>query len=195
MHSQPLSTCLAEFQPIEDKLRASIENWRRETINEVNQSADQSTRTLDAHIHTYRSHSDEESWNLVNASTNREFLPNQLEKLQIEYGRPPADLHLVRHHDRGPMLELETRNSTREQVSISCTSQVATQECGVYVPQTALGEYLIREPTAKSSVGSYWAIGGSSEYLLVQEYETNQLTLFDRHGTRAASMTWHYNLV
>ncbi|CAF1266635.1 unnamed protein product, partial [Didymodactylos carnosus] len=153
MHSQPLSTCLAEFQPIEDKLRASIENWRREMINE----------------------------NLVNASTNREFLPNQLEKLQIEYGRPPADLHLVRHHDRGPMLELETRNSTREQVSISCTSQVATQECGVYVPQTALGEYLIREPTAKSSVGSYWAIGGSSEYLLVQEYETNQLTLFDRH--------------
>jgi hypothetical protein len=38
-------------------------------------------------------------------------------------------------------------------------------------------------------------MGGSNEQLLIQEYETQQLTLFDSHGNRGVSMTWHYDVV
>ncbi len=75
------------------------------------------------------------------------------------------------------------------------SSSIVPRQCGIYEPQTILGKRLIKEPFKVIPVGSYWTIGGSDEYLLVQEYETNQLTLFDRHGTRDISMTWHYGAV
>jgi hypothetical protein len=129
------------------------------------------------------------------STTNRNMLLYRLEKLQIEYGRSLNDLHLVRLYDRGQMLDIETKNATREQVTIGGSSQTAPQESDIYVAQTALGDRLIREPLAKATVGSYWAMGGSNQQLLIQEYETQQLTLFDSHATRGVSMTWHYDVV
>ncbi|CAF4814897.1 unnamed protein product, partial [Rotaria socialis] len=47
----------------------------------------------------------------------------------------------------------------------------------------------------ESCVGNYWAMGASDEYLLAQEFENKQLTLFDRHGRRGISMIWHHDVV
>jgi len=38
-------------------------------------------------------------------------------------------------------------------------------------------------------------MGGSNTQLLIQEYESQQLTLFDSHGTRGTSVTWHDDIV
>ena len=93
------------------------------------------------------------------------------------------------------MLDIETRTGTREQVAINGSSQLAPQESDIYVAQTALGDRLIKEPLARENVGSYWAMGGSDQQLLIQEYEDKQLTLFDRQGRRGVSVTWRYDLV
>jgi hypothetical protein len=195
--NQPLSVCLNEFNRIENKLRSDIDHWENETINEVRNSADQARRTLDAYINSYRAQFNEELGDLrdIASTTNRNILISRLEKSQIEYGRSLNSLHLVRLYDRGQMLDIETKNATREQVTISGSSQIAPQESDRYVPQTSFGDRLIKEPLAKTSVGSYWAMGGSNQQLLVQEYETQQLTLFDSDGTRGVSMTWHYDVV
>jgi len=195
--NQPLSICLNEFERIENKLRSDIDHWENETTDEVHNSASQARRTLDAYINSYRAHFNEETSNLRNilTTTNRNTLLTRLEKLQIEYGRSLNDLRLVRLYDRGPMLDIETKNSTREQVTISGSSQIAPQECGGYIPQTSFGDRLIKEPLAKATVGSYWAMGGSNTQLLIQEYESQQLTLFDSHGTRGTSVTWHDDIV
>jgi hypothetical protein len=194
--NQPLSICLNEFERIENKLRSDIDRWENETISEVQKSANNARRGLDAFINSYRAHFNEESANFrhILSTTNRDILLSHLEKLQIEYGHSLNDLHLVKFQDRGVMLEVEAKNATREQVTISRSSQLAAQESDVYVAQTSLGDRLIKEPIARATVGSYWAMGGSDQHLLLQEYENKQLTLFDRYGTRGVSMTWHYGL-
>jgi hypothetical protein len=195
--NQPLSICLNEFDRIENKLRSDIDQWEKETIREVKNSADQARRSLDAYINNYRANFNEESANLrdVLSTSSRDTLLNHLEKLQIEYGRSLNELRLVKLYDRGQMLDIETKNATREQVTIGGSSQIAPQESDRYVAQTSLGDRLIKEPLAKANVGSYWSMGGSNEQLLIQEYETQQLTLFDSHGNRGVSMTWHYDVV
>ncbi|CAF1388235.1 unnamed protein product [Adineta ricciae] len=193
--NQPLSACLNEFEHIETKLYAEIDKWAVETVAEVHKSADRARRSLDAYINSYRACFNDEAPNLRGISTaNRDHLISRLEKLQKEYECSLKDLRLVKLYDRGQMLDVETVNTTREQVTVRGSSQISPQEADIYVAQTALGERLIREPAARTSVGSYWAMGGSNEHLLMQEYENNLLTLFDRHGTRGASMTWHYDL-
>jgi hypothetical protein len=195
--NQPLSICLNEFDRIENKLRSDIDQWENETSTEVHNSANQARRTLDAYINSYRGHFNDESSNFreIMSTINRDLFLSQLEKLQIEYGHSLNDLHLVKHYERGQMLDIETKNPTREKVTISGSSQIAPQESDRYVPQTSLGDRLIKEPLAKTIVGSYWAMGGSDQQLLVQEYESEQLTLFDSHGTRGVSMKWHSDLV
>jgi hypothetical protein len=195
--NQPLSICLNEFEPIENKLRSDIDRWESETTDEVHKSANHVRRTLDAYINSYRAHFNEELSSLqgISTTTNRDLLISRLEKLQIEYGRSLNDLRLVKLYDRGQMLDIETKTGTREQITISCSSQTPPQESDVYVAQTSLGDRLIKEPLAKATVGSFWAMGGSDQHLLIQEYENKQLTLFDSNGTRGISMTWHYDLV
>lgn len=195
--NQPLSTCLDEFHHIEKQLRSNIDQWEKETIEEVKNSADQTRRALDAYVNSYRAHFNEESGHLRDTSSfiSREIRLHRLEKLQMDYERSLNELRLVKLHDRGQMLDIESKNSTREQVTIANSSQVAAQEADRYIPQTALGDRLIKEPLAKTPVGSYWAMGGSSQHLLVQEFETQQLTLFDSQGNRGVSMTWHYDIV
>ena len=182
-----------EFDRIEIKLRSDIDQWEKDTIQEVKDSADQTRRTLDAYITIYRSQFDEGSANLrtILSASNRDALLVRLEKLQIEYGRSLNDLYLVKPNDRGHMLDIEIKNTTKEQATINRSLQIAPQESDHYVPQTSLGDRLVREPSAQTNVGSYWAMGGSSEQLLIQEYQAQQLTLFDSNGNRGVSMIWH----
>ncbi|CAF3733413.1 unnamed protein product [Adineta steineri] len=193
--NQPLSQCLNEFERIENKLRSDIDHWVSETINEVHKSANQARRTLDAYINSYRAHFNEESSSLRHSAAHQDLVIGRLEKLQIEYERSLNDLRLIKFYDRGQMLEIETKNVIREQVTINDSLQIAPQESDVYVAQTSLGRSLIREPLATATVGSFWAMGGSDQYLLLQEYENKQLTLFDSRGRRGVSMTWHYDVV
>jgi hypothetical protein len=195
--NQPLSVCLNEFDRIEIKLRSDIDQWEKDTIQEVKDSADQTRRTLDAYINIYRAQFDEESANLrdVLSTCNRDALLNRLEKLQIEYGRSLSELCLVKLHNQGHMLDIEIKNATKEQVAINRSSQIAPQESDHYVAQTSLGDRLIKEPLAKTSVGSYWAMDGSNEQLLIQEYQTQQLTLFDSKGNRGVSIIWHHDTI
>ena len=194
--AQPLSACLTVFDATEKKLYADVDRWEHETIGDVRKSADQARRSLDAHLNSYRAHFNEESSALQRflSASNREHALNRLEDLQVEYGNSLKNLRLVKHSDRGNLIEIETKNAIREQATLGGSSQSAPQECGVYVAQTILGERLVKEPQARAAVGSYWAMGGSDEHLLVQEYENNQVTLFDCRGTRGVSMTWHYDL-
>ena len=193
---KPLSACLADFESIEKKLYTDIDHWEHATISETRKCADQARRSLDAHLNSYRAHFNEESSLLQRspAAGSRDHLLNRVEELQVEYGNSLSNLRLVKHIDRGHLIEIETKNAVREQTTLGGSSQTAPQECGVYVAQTTLGDRLAREPQARAPVGSYWAMGGSDQYLLVQEYENKQLTLFDCHGTRGVSMTWHYDL-
>lgn len=194
---QPLTNCLDEFHRIEDKLRLDIDRWEKETIQEVKNSASKTRRSLDAYLNSYRAHFIEESTCLRDSSStsNRETRLHRLETLQLDYERSLNELRLIRHHDRGPMLDIEARNSMREHITLDTSSQTAPEEPGDYIPQTSLGECLIKEPLVKAPVGSYWAMGGSNQHLLVQEYETQQLTLFDSQGNRGVSTTWHYDIV
>jgi hypothetical protein len=195
--NQPLSTCLDVFRPIKDKLHLDINHWENETIAEVNRSASKAREALEAHINTYLTHFQEQTLNFRDTlpTTNRDSVLNCLEKLQMEYAQSLKNLYLVKFHNGGLMLDIETRTGTREQVDINGSSQLAPQESDVYVAQTALGARLNQEPLARETVGSYWAMGGSDQYLLLQEYEERQLTLFDRQGRRGVSVTWHYDLV
>lgn len=194
---EPLSKCLDEFKEIENKLHSDINRWENETIDEVRYSANQARHTLDAFISSYREHFNEESSNFRGTilAINRETILSRLEKLQIEYERSLKDLYLVKLYDRGQMLDIETKTTSTEQVRMKGSSQIAPQESDRYVPQSSIGDRLIKEPLAKTAIGSYWAMGGSNQQLLVQEYENQKLTLFDTQGTRGISMTWHYNLV
>ena len=193
--NHPLSNCLNEFEQIENKLHSDINQWENETKNEVIRSADRARRTLDAYLQSYRAHFNEESANFRDSAmiNNREMLLNRLEKLQIEYKCSITDLHLVKLYDRGQMLDVETKNATREQVTISGSSQIAPQECDLYVAQTAIGDRIIKEPLAVAAVGSSWAMGGSNDQLLLQEYQKKQITFFNSTGNSDVSMTWHYD--
>ncbi|CAF1390990.1 unnamed protein product [Rotaria sordida] len=194
-HQQPLSKCLVEFEHIENKLRSNIDNWERQAIEDTRQSADDARRILENHIKHYRSHFEEESSTIIdNRSTNRDAQLIQLEKLHHEYGHALENIHIVQHYDRKRTLEIETTSPIKESFSSDPWNQVSTS-CGPDIPKTRLGRRLIEKPLAESSVGNYWAIGASDEYLLAQEYENKQLTLFDRHGRRGISMTWHYDVV
>lgn len=195
--NQPLSICLDEFRRVENQLRSNIDRWEQETIEEVKNSANHTRSRLDAYVNSYRAHFNEESAHLRDNSSNisRETRLHRLEKLQMDYERSLNELDLIKLYDRGQMLNIETRNNIREQVPRANSSQLDAQEADRYIPQTALGDRLIKEPLAKTPVGSYWAMGGSNQHLLVQEYETQQLTLFDSQGNRGTSMTWHYERV
>ena len=192
---QPLTNCLNEFHRIEEKLRSDIDRWEKETIAEVKNSAHQTRRSLDTYLNNYRGQFIEESANLrdMSSTISRETRLHRLETLQMDYERSLNELHLIKHYEHGRMLDIESRNSTREQVTLDRSSQIAPEESGHYIPQTPLGACLIKEPLAKTPVGSYWAMGGSNQHLLVQEYENQQLILFDSQGNRGVSMTWPNN--
>ncbi|CAF3524755.1 unnamed protein product [Rotaria sp. Silwood1] len=127
-------------------------------------------------------------------STNQHAQLVRLEKLQNEYGHSLENIHIVQHSDRRRMLEIETTSPIKESFSSDPWKEVSFI-CSPDMPKTRLGKRFIEKPLAETSVGNYWAIGASDEYLLAQEYENKQLTLFDRHGKRGISMTWHYDVV
>ncbi|CAF4778448.1 unnamed protein product, partial [Rotaria socialis] len=116
------------------------------------------------------------------------------EKLQNEYRHALESIHIVQHFDRRRSLDIETTNPTKETFSSESWKNVIPF-CNPDMPKTRLGKRLVESPLAESSVGNYWAIGASDEYLLAQEYENKQLTFFDRHGKRDISMTWHDDVV
>ncbi|CAF4269850.1 unnamed protein product, partial [Rotaria sp. Silwood2] len=195
-HRQPLSKCLVEFEHIENKLRSNINSWELQAIEDIRQSADDARRTLENRIKNYRSNFEEDSSTILvdSRSTNRDAQLIRLEKLQNEYGHSLENIHFVQHSDRRRILEIETTNPMKESFSADSWREVSSI-CDPDMRKTILGKRLIEKPLAESSLGNYWAIGASDEYLLAQEYENKQLTLFDRHGKRGISMTWHYDVV
>ncbi|CAF1321729.1 unnamed protein product [Rotaria sordida] len=194
-HQQPLSKCLVEFEQIENKLRSSIDNWERQAVEDTRQSADDARKTLENLIKNYRSHFEDESSTIIDSrSTHRDAQLVRLEKLQNEYVHSLESIHIVPHYNQKRTLEIETISPIKESFSSNLWKEVSPI-CDPNMPKTRLGKRLIEEPLAESSVGNYWAIGASDEYLLAQEYENKQLTLFDRHGKRGISMTWHYDVV
>ncbi|CAF1295251.1 unnamed protein product [Rotaria sordida] len=194
-HQQPLSKCLAEFEQIENKLRSSIGNWEGQAVEDTRQSANDARKTLENLIQNYRSHFEDESSTIIDSrSTHRDAQLVRLEKLQNEYVHSLESIHIVPHYNQKRTLEIETISPIKESFSSNLWKEVSPI-CDPNMPKTRLGKRLIEEPLAESAVGNYWAIGASDEYLLAQEYENKQLTLFDRHGKRGISMTWHYDVV
>ncbi|CAF1481038.1 unnamed protein product, partial [Rotaria sp. Silwood1] len=108
-------------------------------------------------------------------STNQHAQLVQLEKLQNEYGHSLENIHIVQHSDRRRMLEIETTSPIKESFSSDPWKEVSFI-CSPDMPKTRLGKRFIEKPLAETSVGNYWAIGASDEYLLAQEYENKQLT-------------------
>ncbi|CAF3599214.1 unnamed protein product [Rotaria socialis] len=192
---ESLSKCLMEVEDVANRLRVSIDNCERQGIEDIRQSADDVRKTLENHIKNCQSHFEEESLTITDhMSTNQNVQSIQLEKLQNEYRHALESIHIVQHFDRRRSLDIETTNPTKETFSSESWKNVIPF-CNPDMPKTRLGKRLVESPLAESSVGNYWAIGASDEYLLAQEYENKQLTFFDRHGKRDISMTWHDDVV
>ncbi|CAF4203882.1 unnamed protein product, partial [Rotaria magnacalcarata] len=181
---QPLSNCLATYKNIESKLRSTIDHWESQTIDDIHRSAENARKTLANHIEHCRSHFEEESSTITGSkSINRNTQLMQLEKLHNEYDHSLENIHIVQHCDQRRALDIETTNPVKETFS-SEPWQNETQHYDSNMHTTRLGKRLVEKPFTESCVGNYWAIGASDEYLLAQEYENKQLTLFDRHVTR-----------
>jgi len=192
-HQQSLSECLIEFEQVENELRSSIDDWKRNTIEKVHRTADDASDELETFIRNYRLRFEEESSMVINATPiNSNAQIYQIEKLQNEYGHALKSIRLVPHNDRQLVLEVQTINLKSERFPLQGSMQTGPYQADVFEPQSTLGKRLIKEPLTATAVGSYWTIAGSDTHLLVQEYENNQLKMFDRHGKRDISMTWYY---
>jgi hypothetical protein len=193
-HGESLSECLAEFEQVENELRSSVDKWKNNTIEKVHRSANKASDDLETLIRNHRLHFEEESSMVINATPiNSDAQLIQIEKLQSEYGHALKSIRLVPRNDRQLILEVQPINLKSEEISLQDSMQTGPCQADVFEPQSVLGKRLIREPLTVTAVGSYWAIGGSETHLLIQEYENKQLTMFDRHGKRDISMTWHYD--
>jgi len=194
--SLSLSECLVEFQPVENELRSTVEDWKRNTIEKVHRAASTASSELDTLIRNHRLRFEEESSMVINGTPmNSDAQLIQIEKLLSKYGHTLKSIRLIRHNDRQPTLEIQPVNLKNEETSLQDSIPTGPYQADDFEPQSVLGKRLIKEPSTATPVGSYWTVGGSDTHLLVQEYETNQLTMFDRHGKRSISMTWHYGAV
>ena len=191
-----ISQCLAEFEPVENELRELINKWENNLIERVQLVAEKASAELNTIMSNQRVQFEEASMILIQAApANLETQLIQIEKLQNEYGRVLKSIRLVPHHDQQIMLELRSIHPKDEEDPAEHLMRVGPCQAGVFEPQSVLGKRLINKPSIVTDVGSYWTIGGSDTHLIVQEYETNQLIMFDRYGKRDISMTWHYNEV
>ena len=188
-----LLECLAEFQPVEKQLRSQIEDWKRNLIEKIDCAANKANNELDNLLDSIRRRFEDGSLAMLNAtSESTEDRSVLLEKLHSEYEHALSNIHLIPHNDRELILEVQAINLIREESPLEEFIRVGPYQQGVFQPQSVLAKRLVEEPFATTPVGSYWTAEGSDTHLLVQEYETKQLTLFDRHGKRGISMTWHY---
>lgn len=193
---ESVSECLVEFQQLENELHLTIEGWKRNTIEEVHRAASKASNELNTLIRNHRVCFDEESSRVLNDTPiNPDDQLIQIEKLQSEYGHMLKSIRLIPHIDQGLTLEVQSVNLRNEDASLQDSIRTGPYEADVFEPQSVLGKRLMKEPSTTTRVGSYWTVGGSDTHLLVQEYENNQLTIFDRHGKRGISMTWHYSAV
>jgi hypothetical protein len=193
---QSFSEYLVEFQQVENELRSAVEDWKHKAIEKVHRAASTASSELDTLIKNHRHRFEEESSMVINGTPiNSDAQLIQIEKLLSEYGHTLKSIRLIRHNDRQPTLEIQPVNLKNEETSLQDSIPTGPYQADDFEPQSVLGKRLIKEPSTATPVGSYWTVGGSDTHLLVQEYETNQLTMFDRHGKRGISMTWHYNVV
>ena len=150
-------------------------------------------RTLQAHLNNARSQFEEECQllNHINVKENQEYLINRLETLHLEYRCTLDDLRLIKGPSAGASMEIQSVNSSHE----SPPMHECPVQSGDYVPQSSLGARLLREPSAVVTTGGFWAMGGSDQYLLVQEYESSRLIVFDRSGQRCFFVEWATDVV
>ena len=185
--------CLAEFEPVEKELRGGIEKWKNDSIESVQLAAEKANAKLNTIVKNQRAQFEEASMVVIQtASTNSDAQLIQIEKELTEYGDTLKSIHLVSHNAQKIMLELRSTHPKDEKDPTESSVRVGPYQAGVFEPQSILGKRLTNKPSAETDVGNYWTIGGSDTHLIVQEYETNQLKMFDRYGKRDISMTWYY---
>lgn len=192
-----LLECLTEFQPVETQLRSRIEDWKRNSIEKINCVAEKANNELGNLLQGIRRRfEDDESLMTVNDTTaSAEDRLLLIEKLHNEYGHAVNNIHFIPRNDREPILEIEAVNLMREEIPLEEFIRVGPHQEDAFQPQSLLGKRLMQEPFTTTPVGNYWVAEGSDTHLLIQEYENKQLTLFDRHGKRFISVTWHYGTV
>ena len=190
---QYLSECLAEYQSVKQKLHSRIENWKQNLIETLDYAANNASNKLENLLESIRQRFEDDLSETFHAtSTCSADRPILIEKLHNEYEHVLNSIVLIPQYNREPKLKVEVINSTMEQSPLDEFIRVGPHQEGAFQPHSVLGKRLVEEPSTTTNVGSYWAAEGSDTHLLVQEYETRQLVLFDRHGTRGISMTWHY---
>lgn len=188
-----ISKCLAEFEPVEEKLRGDIEKWKNDTTKSVELAAEKAHAKWNTIVKNHRAQFEEASMVVIQtASTNFDAQLIHIEKELTEYGATLNRIHLVSHNAQKIMLELRSIHPKDEKDPTESLVRVGPYQAGEFEPQSTLGKRLISTPSTETDVGNYWTIGGSDTHLIVQEYETNQLKMFDRYGKRDISMTWYY---
>ena len=172
----------------ESKCEQDINQWEEENINEIHRSANQVRRTLQTHLNNARSRFKEECQTLeyINSEDSHDHLINRLEKFHLEYHRALNSLRLTKSSLTETTIEIQSQYSHQEDSNLydsPCQSDN-------FIPQSSLAIRVLQEPSIVVSTESFWAMGGSDQYLLLQEYESNQLSSFDRYGQRCFSVAW-----
>ena len=181
--SKPPMTYLNQFKHVEEKILAEIDLWEKEKLLEIRKSAEEIRQSLDSYLSRIKHRFQAESSSL-HGDDDRNI--NRFERLIIQYERCLKGIRLI----RGSTLEFHTRNFDREDVSRRNSLSAIAQQSDLYVPQTKVARCLTNEPSKQLPVGSYWAIGASDEHLIVQEYENQQLMVFNAEGNREFITYW-----
>ncbi|CAF0748843.1 unnamed protein product [Didymodactylos carnosus] len=189
----------------EKKLYEEINTWEQETIADVRRTAENIRSTLRSFISSFHANFNDDTKILIekykleqqqnaevqDVQSNLDKITNRLEKLQIEYEHYIADIKLIKR-DHKRLLEIEAKYYTNHNLTIPIYQ--SSQECEEYVPITTFGKRISTQPKIELNIGRFWAMGGSNEYVILQEYENNLLTIFDRFANKQ-TITWHYDVV
>lgn len=192
---QPASIvhCLDKYEQTENDLRDQIQKWEEKTIEHIRQIAMKANSKLENLIKDYRVDFQENSIGILeDARKTPQVQMIEIENLQHHYENTLKNIRFLSHHNREPTLEIKIIDPKNEDKTLTDMLFNESSQADIFIPQTSLGKRLMGKPFAQNSIGNYWAIGGSDMHLLVQDYERNELILFDRNGKKTISMTWHF---
>jgi hypothetical protein len=189
------TNCLEELKNVENELHSKIDNWKLTETVDIHHSTDEAKKKLETEINNSRLHFEENSLIVLNnQSADEDAQLIQIDKLQTKYRRDLENICIVLPHGERRTLEVKTIDPTEEEMSLQDSTLISPSQCGIYQAKSTLGKRLLRELPKSVPIGDYWAIGGSDEHILVQDYQTDQLRLFDRYGKQSFSMTWDHTI-
>ncbi len=138
-HNLSLSECLVEFQPVENELRSTVEDWKRNTIEKVHRAASTASSELDTLIRNHRLRFEEELSMVLNATpTNSDAQLMQIEKLQSEYGHTLKNIRLIPHNDRQLTLEVQPGNLKNEETPLQDLIRTGPYQADIFEPQSII---------------------------------------------------------